>query len=100
MPEKDPSVFSGKPFLKRSEFRDWLRSDNAWKASELPREKRVLLERKLFDTSRFGQLIDRKDAEKVYRDFMKSSQGAQKKYKVSEEERAKIIRLLGNFLGK
>ncbi len=98
--KKDFSAFGKKLHLERGEVRDWLRGDSAWKASEMPREKRILLEKKLFDTKRFGEMIGRRDAEKVYKDFRNSPRGSQEKYKVSESERFKIIRLLEKFLGK
>ena len=95
--KKDTSGFAGKPFLKREEFKGWLRRPEAYKASGLPEAERVKLEKELFGP-KYGFFIEKGEPEKVLKKMetekFKAATGA---------ENAKIdkrIRLIKKFLGK
>ena len=102
-PSKEPKLsgFGGRPFLRRDEFRNWLRKDELWRISKMPKEERVALEKKLFDPRRFGPLIEPKEAEKVYREIKNFSMRYKEKYGFkSEGERFKALKILEKLLGK
>lgn len=94
---KDTSGFAGKPFLRREEFRGWLRRPEAYKASGLPETERVKLEKELFGP-KYGFFIEKGEPEKALKK-MKS----EKSKAPTGAEKAKIekrIRLIEKFLGK
>lgn len=95
--KKNTSGFAGKPFLRREEFKSWLRRPEAYKASGLPETERVKLEKELFGP-KYGFFIEKGEPEKALKKMktekFKAPTGAQK---------AKIdkrIRLIKKFLGK
>ena len=61
--KKDTSGFAGKLFLKREEFRGWLRRPEAYKASGLPETERVKLEKELFGP-KYGFLLKKESRKK------------------------------------
>jgi len=99
--EPKPSGFGGRPFLRREEFRGWLRKEEAWRVSKMPQKERVGLEKKLFDPKRSGELIEPKEAEKVYREIKNFPIRSKGKYGFkSEGERFKALKILEKLLGK
>ncbi len=99
--ESKPSGFGGKPFLRREEFRNWLRKEEVGRISKMPQEERVDLEKKLFDQKKFGNLIEQKEAEKLYKDIKNFPIGSKKKYGFqSESKRVKTLKVLEKLLGK
>lgn len=99
--EQKPSGFGGRPFLRREEFRWWLRKEELRGVSKMPQKERVGLEKKLFDPKRFGQFIEPKEAERVYQEIKTSPKRSQEKYGFkSPAERVKALKILEKFLGK
>ena len=93
--KKDTSIFGGKPSLRREEVRGWLRKEESWKMTKMPLNRRIELEKKLFDPGKFGQFIQPKEAMRVYEEIKNFPTRSKEKYKINNEgERLKILNLL------
>lgn len=99
--EQKPSGFGERPFLRREEFRSWLKKEELWKISKMSQKERVNLERKLFDPKKFGLVIEPKEVERVYNEIKNFLTRSIKKHGFkNSEERFKILKILEKFLGK
>jgi hypothetical protein len=95
--KKDTSGFGGKPYLRREEFREWLRRPEQFSILKSPSHERAKLEKELFGRE-YGYYIEKKEAEKVLKKLERE------KFKAfTSLEKAKVekkIRLMKKFLGK
>lgn len=99
--EPSPSGFGGKPYVRREQFRNWLRKDEVWSASKMSKNERVGLEKQLFDPKKTGSFIKEKDAQKVYKEIKNFPKKSAEKYGLkSQAERTKTLKVLEKFLGK
>jgi len=99
--KKDISAFQGKPYLKRSEVRQWLKRDEAWKITKMPSKDRPKLEKKLFDPKRFGIFVGQREAKIVSKDFENFPTRVKTRYGIQGRgERVRTSKLLKKFLGK
>ena len=99
--KEDTSIFKGKPFIKREKLRSWLKTEEAWRKTKKPLKERVALEKKLFDPKKFGEFIDPKEVEKVYKEIKDFPTKAKEKYKIQGEgERLKTLKALEKLMGK
>jgi hypothetical protein len=94
--KKDTSGFGGKPYLRRDEFRQWLRRPELFSSTNIPESERVSLERDFGQD--YGPFINREDVQRILSKLGKAKSGAP-----NSVERIKIerkIKLLNKFLGR
>lgn len=97
----DPSLFRGKPYLKRNEVKRLLKEDWAWKITKLPANVRSKLEKQIFP-ERFGSLIDQREANIVYKDLKDyPTTRAKAKYGMkNRRETDRTFKILKKIVGK
>jgi len=100
--KKDPSLFQGRQYLTRPEVSRLFKKDWAWKITRLPANVRSKLGEKLWNLKRFGNLIDQREANTVYKDIKDypTTRGKTKYGMKSREETIRTVKLLKKFLGK
>jgi hypothetical protein len=99
--KQDTSIFKGKPFIRREKLRGWLKTEEAWRETKKPLKERVGLEKKLFDPKKFGEFIDPREVEKVYKEIKDFPTKAKEKYKIQGEgERLRTLKALEKLMGK
>jgi len=62
---KDSSAWKGKPFLRGEDVRGWAKSDEAYKETNLSREKREEIAKGLFEKS--GDYLKKEKVEKAFK---------------------------------
>jgi len=95
--KKDTSGFGGKPYLRREEFREWLRKPEQFPILKTPSHERAKLEKELFGRE-YGYYIEKREAEKVLKRLEKEKFKAPTSFEKTKVE--KKIRLIKRFLGK
>lgn len=99
-PPKPLGLFGAKPFPKQK-LTSWLKTEKAWKATNIPREKRINLGDKLFDPKKIRGSITLKKAEQIYNKIRNYPKRSIEEFGLKNEaERIKALKLLGKLLGK
>jgi hypothetical protein len=94
--EIDNSVWGGDKYLKGTNLRNWARSDEAWKKTNLPEEERIKISSELFGKS--GNFLDKKKAEKTLKGLEKEM--AWVKTDAEKERIKREIKVAKGILGK
>jgi hypothetical protein len=93
-PEKEPPAKESKP---SGSFSFWVRGEEAWKASQMPRDKRGGLEEKLFGPEGYSP----KKASEILQDFEKAPDASLKKYGFKDRtEREQARKILERYSGQ
>jgi hypothetical protein len=94
--EIDTSVWGGDKYLKGTNLRNWARSDEAWRKTNLPEEERIKISSELFGKS--GNFLDKKKAEKTLKGLEKEM--AWVKTDAEKERIKREIKVAKGILGK
>ena len=98
--KKDPSLFGGRPYLKKQEIGRLFKQDWAWRITKLPANERSKLAQ-IFPKE-YGSYIDPREANKTYDDLRNyPTTRAKTKYGMkNRRETVRTVKLLKKFLGK
>jgi hypothetical protein len=94
--EIDTSVWGGSQYLKGEKLRNWARSDEAWKKTNLSESERIKISSDLFGKS--GDYLDKNKAGKTLSGLEKEMSYA--KTDADKERIKKEIRVAKSILGK
>lgn len=94
--EIDTSVWGDNKYLKATNLRNWAKSDEAWRKTNLPEPERIRISSELFGKS--GDYLDKKKAEKTLKGLEKEM--AWVKTDAEKERIKKEIKVAKIILGK
>lgn len=95
-PEKTSPSEESRPLgLGGKRFGHWIETDDAWQVSQMPRDKRMGLEQRLFGSEGYTP----QKAKEIYRDIKNLPNKSKEKYGIeSDAERKQILRILEKSL--
>lgn len=99
-PPKDTSPYRGRPHFPTKEFRRWLESDEAFKATDLSKQERLKFGSHMSDPKMVGKLFEKSKGElkNIEPELKKGKYGAFKN--LNPEDRKKVEKIYKGFFKK